>query len=247
MPATCAHPHPPALHLPPQYFNELAGEEARRLFKEFVGDWNDGHVSGGGGRRPPPREGLGPRAARAVRLAPEDAPAASELGRCAFCPPCDRVFPLPYRPPPPSFPLQLASKYYQGLVMAPTKRTTHQWGFSAPKGGRGGGVAALAADQQQQRQEAREGDARERRKWRSEQKVGRGGERGGSRHGGLAPKGARLLMVPTQNLCAIKSPTASPGVASHCTPLWPPRSCWMRCCQRQQVGLGLGCRAEAGA
>lgn len=97
------------------YFNSLSGDESRALFKDFVEDWNGGH---------------------------------------------------------------LALKYYQGLVQAPTKRTTHQWGFGRKTGGAGGGakggVASLLEDQQQQRQEARQ-SAREvqvveRRKWRSDQK-----------------------------------------------------------------------------
>jgi hypothetical protein len=61
-------------------------------------------------------------------------------------------------------------------VLAPTKRTTHEWGFTAKGGGgRGGSMSALMADQQQQRHEgqlaAREAEGREKRKWRSDQKV----------------------------------------------------------------------------
>ncbi|KAI8466459.1 MAG: hypothetical protein J3K34DRAFT_524543 [Monoraphidium minutum] len=70
----------------------------------------------------------------------------------------------------------LAPKYYQGLVTAPTKRTTHQWGFKQQGGGergggeRGSGMLALMADQQQQRGEARQAEGLEKRKWRAEQK-----------------------------------------------------------------------------
>jgi hypothetical protein len=82
----------------------------------------------------------------------------------------------PPHPPPRPAP-QLAPKYYAGLVQAPAKRTTHQWGFAGGSGGgRGrGGVAALADDRRAQQQEARQAEGHERKKWRAEQKVGAGG------------------------------------------------------------------------
>lgn len=71
---------------------------------------------------------------------------------------------------------RLRSRYYEGLVKAPAKRTAHAWGFAASGGAGGGGgggtggMAALLEDRQAARKDARAAEGADRRRWRAEQR-----------------------------------------------------------------------------
>jgi hypothetical protein len=194
-------PSPMCWPLAPQYFNELSSEASHALFEEFVEDWNGGHVRArAAGELAEPRgrwllwharsawlwaeaiaEVLGWLVLGQLvlgRRAVQRRPPATD-GGLGCCWPVRSSAPLFLTRAPPPFVVgaigrQLALKYYQGLVQAPVKRTTHQWGFGGGKG-RGGGMAALMDDQRQQKQEAwaaaRQAEGHERKKWRAEQKV----------------------------------------------------------------------------